>query len=503
MENAETVASGQNVCGDRGLLDWMEVQYHASAKAMLRSISATDLVKVRRGFGQTIRPMKGSVLASPVLASYDPDPDYFFHWVRDSAVIMDALRRLIDAGTIGREALGLFRDFLEFSLTLSKLDGSAFLAEAGKFRENVAPFFLQYVRSDSDLLNITGDAALGEPRFNPDGSIDILKWSRPQHDGPALRALMLLRFCASNAADVVDASALARALIEQDLEFTFRHWREPSFDIWEEELGRHYYTRLVQHAALAEGASWLDEIGAPARADHYRTAAQEILQSLDEYWSAEKGLYLSRLGVESASLEKDLDIATILAVIHAGRKQGAHSILDPRALATLARLEAMFAALYPINQACPAGRAPAMGRYAGDRYYSGGAYYFSTLGAAQFYFNLAEAAAGAAIDITPETSDIWHRLGADSIKNERLAFGLLPSNHRSNIFESLLQRGDMFMATVAAYTPPSGELSEQFDQATGAQTSAKSLAWSHAAFITAFASRAAAVARFCASGASR
>jgi len=35
----------------------------------------------------------------------------------------------------------------------------------------------------------------------------------------------------------------------------------------------------------------------------------------------------------------------------------------------------------------------------------------------------------------------------------------------------------------------SGELSEQFDQVTGAQTSAKTLAWSHAAFITAFACR--------------
>jgi len=60
-------------------------------------------------------------------------------------------------------------------------------------------------------------------------------------------------------------------------------------------------------------------------------------------------------------------------------------------------------------------------------------------------------------------------------------------------FEALVQRGDQFMATVATYTPVSGELSEQFDQATGAQTSAKTLAWSHAAFITAFACRGAAL----------
>ena len=52
-----------------------------------------------------------------------------------------------------------------------------------------------------------------------------------------------------------------------------------------------------------------------------------------------------------------------------------------------------------------------------------------------------------------------------------------------------LERGDTFMRTVQAYTPASGDLSEQFDRTTGAQTSAKHLAWSYAAFITAAASR--------------
>ena len=50
-------------------------------------------------------------------------------------------------------------------------------------------------------------------------------------------------------------------------------------------------------------------------------------------------------------------------------------------------------------------------------------------------------------------------------------------------------RGDAFMRTMQAYTPSSGDLSEQFDRLTGVQTSAKHLAWSYAAFITAAASR--------------
>ncbi|HUZ91001.1 MAG TPA: glycoside hydrolase family 15 protein, partial [Methylocella sp.] len=114
---------------------------------------------------------------------------------------------------------------------------------------------------------------------------------------------------------------------------------------------------------------------------------------------------------------------------------------------------------------------------------------FSTFGAAEFYYSLAEAvAAGADLPVTADNKTFLHGLG---IGDDILDF--LPQEHRNRRFEASLRRGDQFMATVAAYTPASGELSEQFDQATGAQTSAKTLAWSHAAFITAFARREAAM----------
>jgi len=478
---------------DDSLPEWMGRQYALSAAALLRSISATDLVKDRRAFGQVVRPAKGSVLASPIIASYDPDPDYFFHWIRDSAIVMDALRILIAEGAIASDGLAHFNDFLAFSLALGKLDGAAFLEKAGDFRQKVDPAFLQYVRPDDDLIEISGERLLGEPRFNPDGSLDILKWSRPQHDGPASRALVVLRFWPLDACDA-GTRARMRALLAQDLDFTWRSWREPSFDIWEEELGSHYYTRLTQHAALADGAEWLDGLGEAARADAFRKAAREIAEGLDAYWSQEKGFYLSRLGAAAEGTEKELDIAVILAAIHSGRMEGVHSVLDPKIMATLVRLEDLFASLYPINRDAPENRGPAMGRYAGDRYYSGGAYYFSTLAAAQVYYRLAEAAAsGAAIPATPENQDILNRLVAAASKSGEVATGPSPQDRGKSLPGAFLRRGDQFMATVKAFTPVSGDLSEQFDQATGAQTSAKSLAWSHAAFITAFASRKAAL----------
>jgi glucoamylase len=55
-------------------------------------------------------------------------------------------------------------------------------------------------------------------------------------------------------------------------------------------------------------------------------------------------------------------------------------------------------------------------------------------------------------------------------------------------------RGDAFLQTVRAFTPATGELSEQFDRTSGQQTSAKELAWSYAAFISCIAARRAAAA---------
>jgi glucoamylase len=152
-------------------------------------------------------------------------------------------------------------------------------------------------------------------------------------------------------------------------------------------------------------------------------------------------------GVTSTKL---LDIAVILAAVHAADDgEDAHSVRDSRMHATLEKLERLFDRLYPINRDRPRERAAALGRYEGDVYFSGGAYYFSTLGAAEFCF---------------------------------LAAGTCSRGSRER--NAWVTHGNAFLETVRAFTPASGDLSEQFDQRTGEQTSAKHLAWSYAAFIS-------------------
>jgi glucoamylase len=434
---------------------WLGREYAQAAAAMLRSISASDIVKERPGFGQTMRPVSGSIVASPVCASWDPDPDYFYHWFRDSAIVIDAVRLLYEAGHLDSLALTHFADFVRFSLSLKALDGRA-LAELPHWRLKVLPEFVQYLRGD-DLLLVSGEAVYADARVNPDGTLDISRWTRPQHDGPPLRALAVLRWLrtlrgrSARTGDVVSKTTLedAERLLRTDLALTAVHWREPSLDIWEEELGHHYYTMRIAAAALNEGAKWLLAADEAGEAASLLAEAQAIREALNRYWRQDLGHYSSREMPAGSTSTKLLDIAVILAAIHARDGEDAHSARDPRMHATLAKIEQLFDRLYPINRSRPPERAAALGRYEGDVYFSGGAYYFSTLGAAELCF-LAAAS---------------HARGSDA----RAKWAA---------------HGDAFLETVRAFTPASGDLSEQFDQRTGEQTSAKHLAWSYAAFIS-------------------
>jgi glucoamylase len=392
------------------LESWIAQQREHAIAGLLRSISA-PVVKTRQGFGQVIVPTKGSVVASPVPASYDPDPDYFFHWFRDSAAVMDALALVRDAVPDSRR---LFEDFVDFSLTLSQLDGRRMPPD---WRAAAAPDFVRFLRKDIDRAH--GDAIGAETRVNPDGTLDISDWPRPQHDGPALRALALLRWGPVRDSDI--------SLLKQDLAFVLRLGREPCFDIWEEEVGLHYYTLSVCEAALAGGAAWFASIDPQISSDCLKEA--DNLAALHQtFWLQDEGYIRSRI-LPLGPSAKELDISVILAANHA------HQVCDARLIATLDRLADIFRDSYAINR--EQGPGPAMGRYASDHYYSGGAYFFSTLGAAEFCYRAGDRT-----------------------------------------------RGDAFLETVRRFTPQNGSMSEQFDQTTGAQTSAKDLAWSYAAFLS-------------------
>jgi glucoamylase len=432
------------------LADWGEAQFAASAARMAESVSATSLTMNRKAFGQTVQPAKGSVLAAIARAFAEEEPDYFFHWLRDSATVMDAALVLIRSGVEAERWRQNFADFVRFSLHLRRISGRRFLRETD-VRSATDPKYRQFLRSDEDLAAVEGDKVLGEVRYNADGTIDFLIWSRPQNDGPAARALTVMRFLDAGLV-AADVASQAAELLHMDLAYTRKTAGQSCVDIWEEEDADHYYTHLLQFSALAKGAQWAEASGDKQLAGDLTVAARGLGDMLDRFWCHDRQFLRSRIPPAGRIPEKELDFAVILSFLHSGADTETHSLHDERALATLHKLEEMFATEYALNR--EARHAFAFGRYKGDSYISGGAWYLCSFGAAEFYYRLALA------------------------KGER----------------KLVAKADAILDLVRRHVPPSGDLSEQFDQTTGAQTSAKNLTWSHGAFITVWDARRAAVA---------
>jgi len=205
---------------------WIKAQAQKSAQLMTGGISATHLRKERAVFGQVVTPARGSVLASPVPASWDPDPDYFFHWPRDAAHVMHALSVLSERaqGAAERRKWNRhFEDIVIFSAAAMKGNGDAPAAAFAKRAAKTPAEFRQYLRTPDELKAVTGDAVRGEPRLNPDGSISILKWAGPQYDGAAERANTCIYQHHVLKAQKIAPPAAMVDLIRADLDFTIRY----------------------------------------------------------------------------------------------------------------------------------------------------------------------------------------------------------------------------------------------------------------------------------------
>src|SRR5690606_19144765 len=207
-----------------------------------------------------------------------------------------------------------------------------------------------------------------------DGSLDLLRWGRRQHDGPALRALTTMNLQESGLLATGGEVRTAERLLSGDLRFCLERCGLPSYDPWEEELGRHFYTRLLQHAALGRGAALAEAAGHPRRARRLSVTAGRLGVELAEHWSARGGFYRSRLPGPGVDLEVSVDMSVLLAVLRGGLADGHFGMFARKVDATVTQLEQLFAYELPRN----AGRGPVdgvmLGRYAGFRYFVGGAW---------------------------------------------------------------------------------------------------------------------------------
>jgi len=367
-------------------------------------------------------------------------PDYFYHWVRDAALVMNVVGRMANHAPAQRRR---YDDLL-----------------AG---------FAAFSRKNQETPTFTG---LGEPKFYVTGKAYLEPWGRPQNDGPALRASTFIRWatrlldegrCGEVVPNLYDAKLPSDSLIKRDLEFVAHHWRESCFDLWEEINGTHFYTRLAQRRALVDGAVLADRLGDGAAATFYREQAATITLDLKRFWNPSRKVIMPTLdrtgGIEYK--DSDLDTSVLLAIIHSGEDRGDWSPSDPRVQSTLNALVEKFRTIYKVNDNGQTG--VALGRYPEDRYdgvgtgSEGNPWFLTTLSAAELLYRSASREAAEGGD-------------ARAVKLRR-------------------RDADSFMTRALAHAGSDGRMAEQFNRYTGLEQGAKNLTWSFAAHVSAALSR--------------
>lgn len=371
----------------------------------------------------------GAVIASPSRST----PDYFYHWVRDAGLVMAAL--------------------------IAEVDDPAW---DDATRSQIERHIRAWIAFESRLQETPNrSGGLGEPRFMADGRADDGEWGRPQNDGPALRASAMVAFAWREIWNGRRNEVLrtlyrgelpARTPIKKDLEFVAHHWREASFDIWEEVKGTHFFTRSVQHRALLDGADLAEELGDVDAAKFYRQQAHAIAQDFGEFRDPVRGFTRPTIHQVDGWTHKasGLDVSVLLGAIH-GRMRKDSAVYRATEL-----LERDFLQRYPLNakatlNVARAGLAPAIGRYPEDVYdgvgFAGGNPWF----------------------LATHAYAEWH-CRTDGLRSSSTGGREL---------------GLRYLERSMHHQGPYGSMSEQYRRTDGYMQGARDLTWSYASFLSA------------------
>lgn len=388
--------------------------------------SPEDIQKLKHNFLANIQA-NGAIVASPSRQ----EPNYYFDWIRDSAI-----------------AMGLIETWYETT-------------HAQEYKDRLVHYvsWTQLVQHQQDPL--PGQDIIGEPKFYINGYPFDGAWGRPQNDGPALRASVLIRFAQElldqNETEYVRTYLYNNSLdprtasvIKTDLEYTAHHWTDENFDLWEEVLGNHFFTAMAQQKALLDGAALAHRLNDENAAAYYEQQAYLINFRLYQHLDQNNHLIQATLPPHTGPQKTfELDSSVILGIL----LNPQNGILAPNSIyveKTVNALHKQFNNMFPINnnESGPI----LFGRYPGDTYDGyqtnsiGNPWFILTATMAEYYFTLAD------------------------------NLSMYPKQHQ--LMEQYLNTGDGYLKLIKKYAPDMN-LDEQINLNTGVQQGANSLTWSY------------------------
>lgn len=439
--------------------------------------------------GQFTSAVPGVVVASPSTSN----PDYYYQWVRDSA--------------------------LTFLTLVNKIEDHGFgdvdLAQRVEYYINNT-YTVQRVSNPTGSFDDPGHKGLGEPKMNLDDTAYTAGWGRPQNDGPALRSFAIMRYLdavtASNNGNLhlagtpnivfQNASDIYNNIIVPDLQYVVSYWNTQGFDLWEENDGMHFFTALVQLKSLDYGIGFANKQGDSTFAATL-TAQRDLLKTyINNPSSGFVGASQKHI-IESPQLTSrgGLDCATfIAALVSHDQNDGSDipfNVDNPYVLNSFYYLLNDNKQRYGMN--APYKLGAAMGRYPEDVFNGvetaeGNPWVLSTAYGAQTLYQLASNLYENKKDLIIDSLnyDLYNSYIADlsavdsgysSKASVTVPFG---SDNFKNITNSISQFADSFLAVILDHIDDNGQTSEEYDRTSGYQTGAVSLTWSSASLIGAF-----------------
>lgn len=290
---------------------------------------------------------KGIIVASP-----STTPPYKFHWIRDSALVM--------------------RVFIDKYIK----------SEDSKYFE----YILNYIENETKVQELNTLSGLGEPKININCTPFNGEWGRPQNDGPALRGIMMLKIikCFKYKYDVI-INKLIIPIVLKDLEYILNNYNKISFDIWEEKIGWHFYTRLVQLKFIKDviNESKIFQFSGD-KINKIKVIEKELTESINDHIGKnEKGNYIISSFNNEGEIIKYEDSANILALTHIDFDD---EIIEIFGLESI--LQTSNSLIDYFREKYNGAELNLIGRYKNDKYYEGHIWVICSLAMAQVYLEI-------------------------------------------------------------------------------------------------------------------
>lgn len=432
----------------------------------------------------------GVVIASPL----KKNPNYFYNWVRDSALTIRSLIYHLDDNRHDANGTALLREVVERYIEVN--------------------YHVQRVPNRSG--NFEDRSGLGEPKFMPNGEPFQDNWGRPQSDGPGLRVLTISNYLnylhkhdlKISSEFLGNASFVYHEIIKPDLEYVMLKWKTDSFDLWEEINSIHFFNALTQLRALGDGyklglflqdspeflaelqqqyAELKEFIEDPARGGFTRATLPYIIET-------PALLNLRRRG--------GLDAATLLAALHAHNIEYGNTldipfdVDDSRVLNTITAMVADMKYRYPINHDKIRLRqniGVGLGRYPEDVYdgygtTEGNPWFISTLSASEIIFKwIFKTVTGESDIVVNQLNRDFFGIFIDDLTEEELgpADFVIPfnSDRFRRVAVNMFNFSDSFMEVIRTHVDSvNGRMLEQFNKYHGYMQGADNLTWSYSSF---------------------